>query len=142
MCGHVDHPLDFGGLPLEQLLSYDELDLGHAAPLHDLLHDAVHDVVVEGLQDVQLLCLHGGKEFALKIATLVSMKIQIMKLSTLPYQELHLVSRGLEVISCHLQDGLLFLAPLLLLYVGVAQQATVIWNHLLDGVVLNLDEIL
>ena len=56
------------------------------------------------------------------------------------YHELHLVSRGLEVVSCHFQNGLLVLASLL--YVDVAQQAAVIWDHLLDGVVLNLDEIL
>ena len=48
--------------------------------------------------------------------------------------------RGLEVISGHFEDGLLVLAPLL--YVDVAQQAAIVWDHLLDGVVLNLDEVL
>ena len=71
MGGHVNHPLDFGGLSLEQLLADDQLYLGHSAPLDDLLHDAVHDVVVEGLHDVQLLGLHGGEEFALKKYTLI-----------------------------------------------------------------------
>ena len=48
--------------------------------------------------------------------------------------------RGLEVISGHFEDRLLVLASLL--DVDVAQQAAVVGNHLLDGVVLNLDEIL
>ena len=56
------------------------------------------------------------------------------------YKELHLVRRGLEVISGHFEDRLLVLASLL--DVDVAQQAAVVGNHLLDGVVLNLDEIL
>ena len=72
MRGHVDHPLDFGGLPLEELLADDELDLGRAAPLDDLLHDAVHDVVVERLQHVQLLRLHRGEELALKRLALIN----------------------------------------------------------------------
>ena len=66
MRGHVDHPLDLGGLSLEELLADDELDLGGAAPLDDLLHDAVHDIVVEGLHDVQLLGLHSREELALR----------------------------------------------------------------------------
>ena len=44
------------------------------------------------------------------------------------------------MVSCHFQNGLLVLASLL--YVDVAQQAAVVWDHLLDGVVLNFDEIL
>ena len=48
--------------------------------------------------------------------------------------------RGLEVISGNFEDRLLVLASLL--DVDVAQQAAVVWNHLLDGVVLNLDEVL
>ena len=70
MCRHVDHPLNFGGFPLEELLADDELDLGRPAPLDDLLNDAVHDVVVEGLQHVQLFGLHGGEELALKTSHL------------------------------------------------------------------------
>ena len=50
------------------------------------------------------------------------------------------MSRGLEVVSCHFKNGLLILASLL--YVDVAQQAAVVRDHFLDGVVLNFDEIL
>ena len=44
------------------------------------------------------------------------------------------------MISSHFEDRLLVLASLL--DVDVAQQAAVVWDHLLDGVVLDLDEIL
>ena len=63
---HVDHPLNFRGFSLEELLADDELYLGRSAPLDDLLNDAIHNVVVEGLQHVQLFGLHGGEELALK----------------------------------------------------------------------------
>ena len=56
------------------------------------------------------------------------------------YHELQLVRRGLEMVSGHFQDRLLILASFL--DVCVAKEATVIGNHLLNGVVLNLDEIL